>query len=234
MKTIGIMGGMGPLATVDLFQKIILATKAATDQEHIHILIDNDTAIPDRTAAILGLGPDPVPEMIRAARRLKEQGADFLIVACNTAHFFLPEVEAQVKIPFINMLEETAAYCKKIKVDKAGLLATPGIYRSGIYHRAFEKLGVGLMEPDDKQGEIVHQVIYEGVKAGKTDYNVRQFRDVLRQMQADGADCFVLGCTEMPLAVKMYNIPGHFVDATQVLAEAAVRRAGAECISSLK
>mgnify|MGYP003588778740 CR=1 FL=1 len=234
MKTIGIIGGMGPLATVDLFQKIILATKASKDQEHIPILIDNNTAVPDRTAAILGQGPDPVPELVKSARRLKAQGADFLIMACNTAHFFLPEVETQVEIPFINMLEETAAYCKKCNTKKAGLLATPGIYRSGIYHRAFEKLGVGLMEPNDRQAETVHKVIYEGVKAGRTDYDVRDFRNVLRQMQSEGADCFVLGCTEMPLAVTLYNIPGRFVDATQVLAEAAVRRAGAECLSSLE
>ena len=113
MKTIGIIGGMGPMATVDLMQKIILATDAREDQEHIHLLIDNNTDIPDRTAAILGQGTSPVPELLKSADRLTAQGADFLIMGCNTAHFFLPLMMPFLKIPFISMIEATAEFCSK-------------------------------------------------------------------------------------------------------------------------
>ena len=113
MKTIGIIGGMGPMATVDLMQKIILATDACEDQNHIPILVDNNTNIPDRTAAILGQGTSPVPELLKSAERLTAQGADFLIMGCNTAHFFLPLLMPYLKIPFIRMIETTAEFCKQ-------------------------------------------------------------------------------------------------------------------------
>ena len=109
MKTIGIIGGMGPMATVDLMQKIIQATDAHEDQEHIHILVDNNTDIPDRTAAILGQGPSPLPELLKSAERLTTQGADFLIMGCNTAHYFLPLMLPELKIPVISMIEATAS-----------------------------------------------------------------------------------------------------------------------------
>ena len=147
MKTIGIIGGMGPLATVDLMQKIILSTRAATDQEHIHILVDNNTAIPDRSAAICGQGPSPVPQLIESADRLVAQGADVLLMGCNTAHYFLPELEPYLKRPLLNMIEATARWCRAQGIGCAGLLATSGTYQSGIYQQAFKKIGVRLVLP---------------------------------------------------------------------------------------
>ena len=112
-KTIGIIGGMGPMATVDLMKKVILATDAREDQEHIPILVDNNTNIPDRTAAILGEGEDPLPELLKSEDRLTDAGADFLIMGCNTAHYFLPLMLPNLRIPVINMIEETAAFCAR-------------------------------------------------------------------------------------------------------------------------
>ena len=122
-KTIGIIGGMGPMATVDLMKKVILATDAREDQEHIPILVDNNTNIPDRTAAILGEGEDPLPELLKSADRLTDAGADFLIMGCNTAHYFLPRMMPHLKVPFVNMIEETAAFCAREGFKKVGLLA---------------------------------------------------------------------------------------------------------------
>ena len=110
-KTIGILGGMGPLATADLFRKIVLMTRAGCDNEHIRIYIDNNCRIPDRTAAILQGGADPVPEMSDALRHLEACGADCIIMPCNTAHYFLPRLQSQTKIPFLSMLEATAKAC---------------------------------------------------------------------------------------------------------------------------
>lgn len=111
-KTIGILGGMGPLATADLFQKITLLTEAETDRDHIRVYIDSNANIPDRTAAILSNGPDPVPEMASALRNLEACGADCVIMPCNTAHYFLPRLQAMTEIPFLSILTAAAEACK--------------------------------------------------------------------------------------------------------------------------
>ena len=233
MKTIGIIGGMGPMATVDLMQKIILATDAREDQEHIHILVDNNTNIPDRTAAILGRGPSPLPELLKSADRLTKQGADFLVMGCNTAHYFLPEMQPHLQIPFLSMIEVTADYCRQQGFHKVGLLASAGTCHAGIYQRALLKAGVEVLQPDEKQEAAVHDMIYAGVKAGNMDYDTQPVRTVLQEMEAAGAEAFILGCTEVPVAVSMYHLTGHFIDATQVLAERAVAEAGAKVLSHL-
>lgn len=233
MKTIGIIGGMGPMATVDLMQKIILATDAREDQEHIHILVDNNTNIPDRTAAILGNGPSPVPELLKSADRLTSQGADFLIMGCNTAHFFLPPMMPFLKIPFLSMIEATAEFCQQLGCRKVGLLASAGTCHTGIYQRALQHAGVEVIKPDERQEIAIHDMIYSGVKAGDKNYDTTQVREVLSEMKASGAEAFVLGCTEVPLAISMYHLEGNFIDATQVLAEKAAAAAGAKVISHL-
>jgi len=223
MKKIGIIGGMGPLATSDLFQKIILATAAHSDQENIPILIDNNTAIPDRTAAILGTGKSPVPEIMRSINRLTEQGADVLIMGCNTAHYFLPWILPQIRLPFINMIEETVGFCKNSGLSKVGLLASEGTYAGKIYHQELEKHSIALVEPNAAQKEIMQNIIYAGVKAGNTKYETAPFKQVLKEMRSRGAEAFILGCTEIPVAVKMYQIDENYIDATQILAASAVR-----------
>ena len=203
MKTIGIMGGMGPMATVDLMQKVIVATKAIKDQEHIHTVIDNNTNVPDRSECIFGKGPSPVPEMVKSAKLLTAMGADVIIIGCNTAHHTL------------------------------GLLASAGTCASGIYKKEFDKLGMTLLHPEEAEQEIIHEMIYEGVKATNYNYDATPAQNVLRAMEQRGVEAFILGCTEVPVAVQMYKLQGCFVDATEVLAEKAVAWAGGEVISSL-
>ena len=140
-KTIGILGGMGPLATADLFRKIVLMTRASCDNEHIRIYIDNNCRIPDRTAAILQGGPDPVPEMSDALRHLEACGADCIIMPCNTAHYFLPRLQSQTRIPFLSMLEATAKACAaRFPGKTACVLATRGTLASGLVRRPMEQL----------------------------------------------------------------------------------------------
>ena len=233
MKTIGIIGGMGPMATVDLMQKIIEATDAREDQEHIHILVDNNTAIPDRTAAILGQGPSPVPELLKSAERLTDQGADFLIMGCNTAHFFLPLMLPALRIPAISMIDATAEYCRQQGCRQVGLLASAGTCHAGIYQRALERVGIRVIQPSEPQEIAIHDMIYHGVKAGCRDYDTADVQQALAEMSTAGAEAFILGCTEVPVAVAMYQLQGCFIDATQVLAEKAVATAGARVISRL-
>lgn len=227
-KTIGILGGMGPLATADLFQKIVLLTKADTDREHIRVYIDSNANIPDRTAAILSGGEDPVPEMASALRHLEACGADCIIMPCNTAHYFLPRLQAMTKIPFLSILTAAAEACKAQFPGKTvGILATRGTLAANLYQEALVQAGVPYLVPDAPAQDALMRVIYDGVKAGKGPDSYRaDFLTVLEQMSAGGAEVFLLGCTELPLAAEALNIALTTVDPTAELAKASIRFCG--------
>jgi len=141
-KIIGILGGMGPEATIDLFYKIIKFTPAEKDQEHLRIIIDNNPKIPDRTNAILGTGKDPLPELITTAKNLEKAGADFIIMPCNTAHYFISKIQKNISIPILNMIQETANDVKRVFPDfkKVCLFASKGTYKTKLYNTFFDKL----------------------------------------------------------------------------------------------
>ena len=226
MKTIGILGGMGPLATVDLFRRIVEGTDAASDREHIPMVIDNNTAIPDRTQAILHGGESPVPQMVRSAVRLEAMGADVLIMPCNTAHFFYDALQPFLGVPMLHMIRETLEEARRRGVRRAGLLATDGTCQSGVYHRVFEPAGVTLLTPDEAGQREVMRVIYEGVKAGRAAFDTRALRRALDALTAQGAQTLILGCTELPLAFARYDLAGYeTLNPTEVLARAAIREA---------
>ena len=227
-KTIGIIGGMGPMATVDLFRKIVDLTDSDTDRNHLRVVIDSNTNIADRTAAILHGGEDPLPEMVRAALNLERSGADVLVMGCNTAHYFYPEICRFVHTPFLNMLEETAKEAKAKGYCAVALLATDGTVHSGVYARAFEKAGVELLEPDEEGQREVMALIYEGIKAGKTRWNTEKITAALDRLAGRGAKAVVLGCTELPLAFPQYGIqsPLPLLDPTEILAKSAITFVG--------
>ena len=231
MKTIGILGGMGPAATADLQLKIIEMTAADRDQDHIPMLIDSNSRIPDRTAAILYGGEDPVPEMLSSAKRLEAAGADFLIVPCNTAHYFIPRMQSEVGIPFLNMPEETAALLKKRGVAKAAVLATDGTVQSGLYGRALAGEGIEAIYPDEEQQRQLMSLIYDYIKHGIADPGKLPYEEtkaIAEDMTARGAGAILLACTELPIAFGIMEITEACVDPTRVLAAAAIRAAGAE------
>ena len=227
-KTIGIIGGMGPMATYDLGQKIVANTKAEKDQDHLHVLIDCNTAIPDRTAAILGQGEDPLPEMVGSARRLEQGGADFLVMPCNTAHHFYDKVSSSVNIPVLHMPRETAALLREMGIRKAGILATDGTCRAGVYEEALKEEGLESVYPGEAHQKMIMSMIYDHVKAGDMDFSSLDVDGLLRSMEEAGAEILILGCTELPLAFESLGITEGTVDPTVVLARAAVREAGGE------
>lgn len=147
-KIVGIIGGMGPKATVDLYNKIVDYTDASSDQDHLHVVIDGNAKIPDRTSYILGNGKSPLDELVKTGERLKNAGADFLIMPCNTAHYFYDELYEKLNMPFINMIEEVGKYIvtKHGKI-KVGLLATLGTYQGKIYERYCKELGLDIIIP---------------------------------------------------------------------------------------
>lgn len=223
---IGIIGGMGPLATADLFEKIIRHTKASCDQEHLHILIDNNTAIPDRTAALLRGGEDPLPQMYESAKRLEEDGADCLIMPCNTAHYFHQKLQKRLRVPLLNMIELTCQALHSQKITRAGLLATSGTIETEVYQRVARQFSLELLLPRPEEQACVMDMIYSGVKAGRADYDPQKVFQAVERILSEGAQTMILGCTELPLAVQMYHIQFPSIDPTLELAKGAIRQAG--------
>ena len=227
-KTIGIIGGMGPLATYDLAEKILDNTVASYDQDNIPVLIDCNTRIADRTAAILHGGADPRPEMKKSAKRLEEAGADALIMACNTAHYFYDSVCEDISIPVLHMPRLTAQHLLDMGIKKAGVLATDGTCESGVYGKALEEEGIEPVYPSAEKQKIIMSLIYDHVKAGIMDFSDLDIDGVLAEMQEKGAEALILGCTELPMAFDIIgDTPVPLVDPTEVLARAAVSFAGA-------
>ena len=229
-KTIGSLGGMGPLATADLFRKITLLTRADSDNEHLRVYIDSNAQIPDRTAAILSGGTDPVPQMLSALRHLESCGADCIIMPCNTAHYFLPRLQSETKIPFISMLAETAKACAaRFPGKTACVLATRGTLASGLYNEALARENVPCILPDEHQRDVLMTAIYDCVKGGKPLELVREpMETLIADLTKAGADYFILGCTELPIVQQELTLAGAFIDPTAELAKAAIRFCGAQ------
>jgi len=225
-KVIGIIGGMGPMATADLFTKIIENTAAKTDQEHLHVLIDNNTDIPDRTACILASSDAPLAPMVESAKRLVDQGADLLIIPCNTAHYFHSGVVASVDVPVLNMPEISAQYCAEKGLSCVGLLSTSGTARAGVYEPYFEKRGIRLLHPTEVGIQNLMYLIYDEIKAGRTPHPERLYPEIMA-LEQQGAQAFLLACTELPLVFQNGGrVP--FIDPTLLLARAAIAAAGGQ------
>jgi aspartate racemase len=223
-RIVGILGGMGPEATADLYQEIIRATPARTDQEHIRVLIYSNPKIPDRTRAILEGGESPVAALLHSARVLENAGAGILAMPCNAAHYFLPRIESETRIPWLNMILETYRYLSSSlpRIRTVGLLAATGTVRSGIYKSVFGARGVETVAPDDACQELVHASIMQ-VKSGRQDENTRRaLQSAGAGLVRAGAEAVILGCTEIPLAFDSAAAGYPTVNPTRVLAQAAV------------
>ena len=229
-KIIGIIGGMGPLATADLFEKITLHTRAQRDQDHLRILIDSNTNIPDRTAALLHGGQDPTPQLTASAALLERMGAQVLIMPCNTAHNYYDAVAGAVHIPVLHMIRLTAQALQTRGVAAAGLLATDGTVETGIYQRTFAGTGIDLLTPEPEGQRAIMDMIYRGVKAGDLRYDASAARRAMDSLLRQGAQTLILGCTELPLAAKLYQLDYPFTDPTLELALGAIRFAGGETV----
>lgn len=224
-KIIGILGGMGPMATADLFTKIVRLTDAKGDNDHIRIIIDNHTQIPDRTAAILHGGPDPVPAMLESAALLERAGCDAILMPCNTAHYFVGRLQEGVSIPFINMLEETARAIAAQGIRCVGLLATDGTCRTGIYERALSAREIRILLPEPEDQRMVMQTIYR-VKAQDQELPVQKLAGLVEKLQKRGAEGVVLGCTELPIAFAHIPTVLPQYDPTTILAKSAIQFVG--------
>lgn len=223
-RIIGILGGMGPQATLDLYREIISLTPAEKDQDHIKVLIYSNPKIPDRTSAILAGGESPLPELIESAQILEKAGAGILTVPCNAAHYFVPEIQKHLTIPILNMIEETRKAVRTLlpDIDAVGLLAATLTVKSGLYRNVFQKAGIKVLEPNEADQQRVHAGIFQ-VKAktyGHGTYDT--FESIGASLIKAGAGLVILGCTEVPLAFDPKRAGYPSLNATRVLAQAAV------------
>jgi aspartate racemase len=230
---IGIVGGVGPAATVDLFGKIVRNTPAQRDQEHFKVVVEHNPQISDRTAHLLNGGPDPTVALYAACKRLAADGASLVAIPCNTAHAFVGRIQPFLSIPIVNMLQETANYILRNHGEcaKAGLLATSGTIESRVYHDVIVPAGFELIVPDAKNQERVMNAIYgpRGVKAGFTEGEcVDDLLAALASLVKRGANVIILGCTELPLLLARndaFPVDGKTVavlDPTDILARKCV------------
>jgi aspartate racemase len=228
-KIIGILGGMGPESTAELLLRITRATPAKVEQDHLRVLIDCNPKIPNRTEALLSGEVEPVAAALAdTARNLAKAGAQMIGIACNTAHAFLGEVRAAVKVPVLDMVEETARAARARFGDGAvvGLLATDGTLRTRLFHEALEREGlVGIAPPTPGVQNAVMDALDAVKLHGPSEEAYRVLALAVRDLVAHGVTALVAGCTEVSLVLARYPPELPWLDSVQALAEALVREA---------
>ena len=233
-KVIGILGGMGPEATLDCFGKIIKNTPAKSDRDHIRVVMDSNPGIPDRIAAILGEGESPVSALIAGCRGLEKTGADFIIIPCVTVHFFLPQIQAQSPLPILSIFDAVA---EAIQADfpaakTVGLLGTVATVESGLIQKRLAQEKIHTLVPDSAQQSKIVDAIKDikdtrpsRTKSEITNALIEAARSLIDK-EPDGADAIIAGCTEIPLALAQEHLPVPYFDSLTILARAAIRFAG--------
>ena len=230
MKTLGILGGMGPKATAVLYDLVVDHTEAGSDQEHINTVILSDTGIPDRTAAILSGNLGPARDaLVSAAKKLEVSDADVIIMPCNTAHYFIEDICDAVSCEVLNMIELATRDAIKLsgKDDPViGVMATDGTLAAGVYEKEILKQGAGYARPSEDAQRGVMSLIYDEIKAGK-EADTSKFEKAYSDLSKN-SDAVIVGCTELSVYVATHQVPSNCVDAMGSLVRAAVKACGAE------
>lgn len=223
---LGILGGLGPMASAYFYEMITEHTDAHCDQDHIDIILSSRASTPDRTDYILGRsGESPVPAMVEDARSLEAFGARAIVIPCNTAHHFIDQVRASVSVPVPSIIRETAHFLRRCGYRKAGILATEGTVHSGSYQSALAAEGVAWQIPDDEGQKTLMRIIYDYVKCGiRADPAL--LYEVSRPLRDDGCECMILACTELSVAARETHGDPLFVDSLEVLACRAILMCG--------
>jgi aspartate racemase len=230
-RIVGVLGGMGPAATLDFLAKLQRATPATADQDHLRVLVDLNPKVPDRNAALAGRGVSPAPVLAAMAAGLEGAGAQALVIVCNSAHAFAADVRAALKrAPLLSLIEETAAAVRRDHpaVRRVGLLAAAACLDARLYQDAFEASGVEVLAPEGELRARFMALLYR-IKAGEAGADARaEMRAIAQELVGQGAELIVSGCTEVPLVLGPADLDRPLVDSTDVLVAAtlAFARAG--------
>lgn len=226
-RVVGVMGGLGPAATVDFFAKVLAATGAERDQDHLHLLIDCDPTLPNRNEAIAKTGPSPGPGLVRMAQRLETAGADFLVMVCNTAHAWEPEIRAATSVPFVSLIETTCDEVERLGAQRAAVLAADGCLQAELYQRALARRGIEALVPDAPAQAAFMALLYR-IKRGDVSPAARaEMRGLAEAQLARGADVVVAACTEIPLVLSCSDLPCPLLSSTDLLVARTVALARA-------
>lgn len=224
-KLLGVIGGMGPLASQLFYRMVIEKNDAHCDQEHLNMIIFNHASMPDRTKAIVNnQTAELYSKLLADAKLLEELGADFIAIPCNTSHYFIDSLQGNIGIPIINMINETV---KKIdsKVSKVGILATDGTIKTGLYQTACEKAGFTPVIPSKECQKLIMKIIYDGIKDGGI-IEMDDFKVVDKQLKKEGCNCAIMACTELSCFKEAYQIDDFYIDAMSILAEKSLEYCG--------
>jgi aspartate racemase len=224
-RVVGVIGGMGPEATVDLMRRVIAKTQAEDDQDHVHLLVESNPKIPSRIAHLIeGTGVDPTPELIRIAQNLQRAGAQALAIPCNTAHGYADAIKRSVSIPMLDMValtvDEVAA---RGKVRSVGLLASTAVINTKLFATALSAKGIEVVLPP-RQEQVM--ALIKAVKRGDTGAKMQESLGMLAAELAGKSDLLLVACSE--LSVIAAGIDAPFVDSLDVLAQAVVDFATAD------
>lgn len=222
-KVAGILGGMGPEATVDLMSRVIRYTPAQDDIDHVRCIIDNNPKVPSRIKALIeGTGENPGPCMAEMARRLEQWGADFLCIPCNTAHYYYDYVNDAVSIPVLNLLDLTVEQVihKSPSVKKVGVLCSPAVVSTRMYETRFAAKDIQTIYPEETFQQRLLDVI-KAVKAGHVEDKIqKEFSDIVNNVAEQGATLGIIACTELSVINNNLSLP--IIDAADVLAKKIV------------
>jgi len=233
-KTIGILGGMGPEATLDCFAKIIENTPAQKDQDHLRVVIDSNPKVPDRTAAIIGEGESPVPAIVAGCGALERAGADFIIIPCVSAHFFLSAIQTHSNLPILSIFDAVAETIVRDhpQIKTVGLMATTGTIKGERFQQRLAEDGIHTVIPDAAVQAKIMEAIYDIKNAQPARSRSGISADLIAAAQSliackpRNAQGIIAGCTEIPLALKRQHLSVPYFDPLTILARAAIIRTG--------
>jgi aspartate racemase len=230
-KTLGVLGGLGPMSSVYFYELLTEHTKAECDQEHLNILLSSRADTPDRTAFIMGRSPEnPIGTMQSEVAKLIAAGADIIAIPCNTAHYFYDAISAAASVPVINIIRQTAIFCKRNGIKKVGVLATEGTVSSSAYSSVFGLAGIECVMPGGRGQAIISDMIYGQIKKGKAP-DMKGFFEVSDALVANGCEKIILGCTELSLLKRSGALDSDiYIDSLEVLAYSAIKLCGKEPI----
>jgi aspartate racemase len=225
LKTAGVLGGLGPQASVDFLTKIVAATEARSDQDHIRLLLDHNPTVPNRHDAIAGRAPSVGPILADMAAGLERGGADFLVMVCNTAHAYSEDIRAAVSIPFISIVDVTVAALADSGARRVGVMAAEGCLRAALYQRALEAAGYQPVLWSEAELETFMALVYR-IKAGERDEDIRSgISQLATSLVFDGAEALIAGCTEIPLFLDQDSAPAPLFSSTDLLVQRTIQLA---------
>ena len=225
-RVLGILGGLGPMATVYFYEMLTRHTQASCDQDHIDVIINSRASTPDRTRFILGQSQDnPFDIMAADAQRLVTFGADLLAIPCNTAHYFYDRLNSCISVPILNMVEGTVLEALRRGCRKVGILATSGTVQTGTYARMCQRHGLEWAVPGPEDQSDLMDVIYGDIKRGRRA-DMAKFGSVVRRLQSEGCTRMILGCTELSLIKRDEKLDAFYIDSMEVLAKNAIETFG--------